>query len=74
MISNLDYHHGQRPGRRISDDRIARRKADMLAQAAWLLERAIAEGYRSLDELVRFNSDRFAALGGEWRRDHPVRF
>jgi hypothetical protein len=75
MISYLDYNQG-RPGqsRRPADERTAARKADMLAQAAWLLERAVAEGYRSLDELVRRNSDRFAALGSEWRLAHPARF
>jgi hypothetical protein len=77
MISNLDYHQG-RPGQcqssRPADEKTAARKADMIAQAAWLLEHAIAEGYRSLDELVRVNSERFASLGFEWRQAHPVRF
>ena len=77
MISNLDYNQG-RPGQnktpRPADERTAARKADMIAQAAWLLERAVAEGYRSLDELVRVNSERFAALGSEWRHAHPARF
>ena len=77
MISNLDYNQG-RPGqsltRQPADERTVARKADMIAQAAWLLERAIAEGYRSLDELVRVNSERFAALGSEWRHAHPARF
>lgn len=74
MISHLDDHQGPWAPRQGSDDRTARRKADMLAQAAWLLERATAEGYRSLDELVSYNIHRFAALGGEWRRSHPARF
>lgn len=81
MISNLEYNQG-RPGQAAARIRTARqsadpqsdRKADMIAQAAWLLDRAIAEGYRSLDELVRVNIERFAALGLEWRQTHPVRF
>jgi hypothetical protein len=77
MISHLDHEQG-RPGQcqspRPTDPRTVARKADMIAQAAWLLERAIAEGYRSLDELVRVNSERFAALGFEWRQAHPARF
>jgi hypothetical protein len=77
MISNLDYNQGrpdQCQSRRPADEKTVARKADMVAQAAWLLERAIAEGYRSLDELVRVNCDRFAALGSEWRQAHPVRY
>jgi len=48
-------------------------KADMAAQSAWLLGRARAEGYQSLNELVQVNRQRFDALGFEWRRSHPFR-
>jgi hypothetical protein len=51
--------------------RKAARKADMIAQAAWLFERAIDAGYRSVEELVQSDGQRFEAWAAEWRQAHP---
>ncbi len=51
--------------------RKAVRKADMIAQAAWMLERAIDAGFRSVEELLRADGQRFEAWAAEWREKHP---
>ena len=48
------------------------RKADMIAEAAWLSERAIDAGFRSVEELLRADGQRFEAWAAEWRQTHPV--
>ncbi len=50
----------------------AARKADMIAQAAWLLRQAIAAGYRSVEDLFQADGELFEILADAWRRAHPA--
>lgn len=46
-------------------------KADMRAQAEWLLDQALAKGYQSLDDFLEKDFEGFNQLGREWRAAHP---
>ena len=52
----------------------AARKADMIAQAAWLLRQAIAAGYRSVQQLAQADDELFEILAAAWRKDHPASY